>query len=110
MRSVSQQDILAHAHRANIFILVVEDESLLRMDAVHIVEAAGYAAFEAASAAQAIALLERRDGIKAVFSDIHSIGEPNGLKLAHIIRERWPPVGLVLSSGWSAPAAGDLPI
>lgn len=91
-------------------VLVIEDEPLLRLDALHIIETAGYATLQASSAAEAVAFLEQRDDIKAVFSDIQIMGEPDGLRLAHIVRERWPPTGLVLTSGWSTPTPDQMPV
>jgi CheY-like chemotaxis protein len=33
----------------------------------------------------------------------------DGLRLAAIIRSRWPPIALVITSGRTAPAAADMP-
>ena len=41
-------------------VLIVEDETLIRMDAVEMVVAAGYEVLEAANADQAIEILEAR--------------------------------------------------
>jgi CheY-like chemotaxis protein len=90
-------------------VLVVEDEALIRMSAALMVEDAGYAALEAAGADEAIALLEARDDIRAVFTDINMTGSIDGWKLAHAIRERWPPVHLLVTSGKGMPAGELLP-
>lgn len=47
-------------------ILVVEDESLIRMDLVHTLEEMGFAVLEASSADEAIAILEMEPAIVAV--------------------------------------------
>ena len=80
-------------------VLVVEDEPLQRMMAVDLVEDAGCAALEAASAAQAIALLETRPEIRVVFTDIDLPPGHDGMWLADCVRRRWPPVGLLVTSG-----------
>ena len=48
------------------FVLVVEDEPLLRMLAVAVVEGAGFAVIEAWNADEAVHILERRDDIAIV--------------------------------------------
>jgi two-component system, response regulator PdtaR len=80
-------------------VLVVEDESLVRMNAVSLLEEAGFGVLEAGSADEAIALLESRSDIRIVFTDINMPGSMDGLRLAHAIRNRWPPIELVLTSG-----------
>jgi CheY-like chemotaxis protein len=90
-------------------ILIVEDESLPRIDAVEFAEASGYAVVEAANADEAIRILESRNDIRIVFTDIHMPGSMYGLKLAQAVRERWPPIKLVVTSGQTRPSPGDLP-
>lgn len=92
-----------------IVVLVVEDEAIIRMNAVAIIEDAGYDVFEASNADDAIFLLETRPGIGVVFSDIEMPGSMDGLKLIHAVRERWPPVVLILASGRFSPQAADMP-
>lgn len=74
-----------------IVVLVVEDEPIIRMNAVAMIEDAGYDVIEAANADDAILLLETRPDIRVVFSDIEMPGSMDGLKLIHAVRERWPP-------------------
>jgi len=80
-------------------VLIVEDEILVRLTAVFLLEEAGFATLEAGSADEAIKLLEARKDIQVVFTDINMPGSMDGLRLAHSIRHRWPPVQLVLTSG-----------
>ena len=82
-----------------VYVLVVEDDFLNRLHAVNLVEDAGYIAVEASNADEAIAILEARKDIRIVFTDIDMPGSMDGLKLAHAIRERWPPIELILTSG-----------
>lgn len=80
-------------------VLVVEDEPLLRMMAVDLVEDAGFEAIEAANADEAIKILECRSDIRVVFTDIDMPGSMDGLLLAAAVRDRWPPIEIILTSG-----------
>lgn len=82
-----------------VYVLVVEDEFLSRLHAVNLVEDAGYIAVEASNADEAITILEARKDIRIVFTDIDMPGSMDGLKLAHVIRHRWPLIELILTSG-----------
>lgn len=90
-------------------ILVVEDEDLLREAAVALAEDAGFKAVAAASADEALAILEARADVRLVFTDIQLPGSMDGLKLAHAVRDRWPPVELILTSGRRRLRPDDLP-
>lgn len=91
-------------------VLIVEDDALLRMLAVEIVEEAGFMAIEAADADEAITLLECRSDIALLLTDIDMPGSMNGLKLAHAVRNRWPPVKILVVSGRVRPRPSDLPL
>jgi two-component system, response regulator PdtaR len=90
-------------------VLVVEDEPLVRLAAVDIVESAGLRALEASNAEEAIAILEASPDIRVVFTDVNMPGSMDGVKLAHYIRDRWPPIQLVVASGQAIIAESDLP-
>jgi CheY-like chemotaxis protein len=89
-------------------ILIVEDELLIRMHAVEMIEEA-FEVVEAASAEEAIAILEARLDIRVVFTDIQMPGSMDGLKLAAAVRDRWPPIKIVATSGHVKIGADDLP-
>jgi two-component system, response regulator PdtaR len=82
----------------SVAILVVEDEPLLRMVALDMVEEAGFAAYEAGNADEALDLLETRDNIGLLFTDINMPGSMDGLALGHLVRERWPWIRLAITS------------
>jgi CheY-like chemotaxis protein len=90
-------------------VLVIEDEPLLRIDAVQTLKEAGYSTLEAGNADDAIVLLETREDIRVVFTDIQMPGSMDGLKLSWAIRDRWPPIELIITSGQKIPAAEDMP-
>lgn len=91
-------------------VLVVEDEALLRMLAVEVVEEAGFLAIEARDADEAVALLESRTDIILLFTDLNMPGSMDGLKLAHTVRDRWPPIKILLVSGQQRLQPSDLPL
>jgi CheY-like chemotaxis protein len=91
------------------YVLVVEDEFFSRFHAVNLVEAAGYRAIEASNADEAIAILEARKDIRIVFTDIDMPGSMDGLKLARAVRDRWPPIELILTSGHLDVPESDIP-
>jgi len=92
-----------------IAVLVVEDEMLLRMRAVDMVEDAGFTPVEAVDADEAVAILESRSDIALLFTDIQMPGSMDGLRLAHAVRQRWPPIKIILVSGQLRPASIDIP-
>src|ERR1700738_5539437 len=80
-------------------VLVVEDENLIRLSALDMVEEAGFEAIAATDADEAIRILESRNDIRAVFTDVHMPGSMDGLRLARVVRNRWPPVALRPAEG-----------
>jgi two-component system, response regulator PdtaR len=99
--------MISEAKRA--VILIVEDELLIRLNAVEMIEEAGFEVVEAASADEAIAILEGRLDITVVFTDIQMPGSMDGLKLAAAVRDRWPPIMIVATSGRVKLGPDDLP-
>jgi CheY-like chemotaxis protein len=90
-------------------VLVVEDEFLIRMHAAQMIEEAGFDVVEASNADEAVAILEARLDIAVVFTDIQMPGSMDGLKLARAVRNRWPPIHIVATSGLVDVRTGDLP-
>jgi CheY-like chemotaxis protein len=90
-------------------VLVVEDEPLIRLDAIEMLRGAGFRVIDAANADEAIAILEARRDIRAVVTDIQMPGSMDGLKLAATIHDRWPPIALIVTSGRKSMQEKDLP-
>ncbi|KJC41628.1 response regulator [Bradyrhizobium sp. LTSP857] len=90
-------------------VLIVEDEFLIRMDAVDMIRSAGFEAIEANNADEAIAILEHRSDITVVFTDVQMPGSMDGLKLAAAVRGRWPPVKIIATSGMARVDQVNLP-
>jgi CheY-like chemotaxis protein len=90
-------------------VLVVEDEVLLRMDAAEVIQSAGFDVLEARSADEAISILEQRNDIRLIFTDINMPGSMDGVKLAHFVKNRWPPIKIIATSGHAKIDANELP-
>jgi DNA-binding NtrC family response regulator len=94
---------------ARLTVLVVEDETLVRMFASDFLDEAGFKVFEAVNGDEAIAVLQARPDVQVVVTDVELTGSINGFELAVAIRERWPGVGVIVTSGRQRPAPDDLP-
>jgi CheY-like chemotaxis protein len=90
-------------------ILVVEDEFLLRINATDMLSDAGFDPIEAANADEAIEILDARSDIRLIFTDIQMPGTMDGQKLASMVRDRWPPIAIILTSGRVGVANSELP-
>jgi two-component system, response regulator PdtaR len=90
-------------------VLVVEDHPLVRMSVLEVIVEAGFETLEASSAAEAIRILEARPDIHLLFTDAEMPGTMDGLELAHYIRNRWPPVKLIVVSGKLVIDSQELP-
>jgi two-component system, response regulator PdtaR len=95
--------------KSKIVVLVVEDDFLIRMNAADTVRDFGFDVAEAADADEAIKALEDNPDIAVVFTDIQMPGSMDGLRLASVVRNRWPPVALLVTSGQVSPHVSDLP-
>lgn len=90
-------------------ILIVEDEVFIRHDLLDFFEDRGFRVFEAANADEAIAVLAANATIQIVLTDVQMPGSMDGLRLAHYIRDRYPPTVLVIASGAAKLTDSDLP-
>jgi len=90
-------------------ILLVEDEFLVRMALIDQLQDAGYEVIEAATAVDAWAALEARPDVRLIFTDIYMPGDTDGLAFAREVRQRLPDIGIIVTSGRSAPEQSELP-
>lgn len=95
--------------KAKAIILVVEDDAIIRMGALDLIERAGFGALQASSADEAIKILEARRDIHLVFTDVEMPGTMDGIRLSHYIRDRWPPIKLIVASGRTIVEQSSLP-
>ena len=84
---------------AVIVVLLVEDELLVRDVATAVLEEAGYVVIAADGPKAALLELETGQRIDLMFTDLHMPGGVDGLQLASLVRDRWPQIGLLLTSG-----------
>lgn len=90
-------------------ILVVEDDPLVRIISADLLENEGFDIVVAADASEAIDVLERRTDIRAIFTDIDMPGSIDRLMLASVVRDRWPPIAIFVTSGKAPERADALP-
>lgn len=91
-------------------VLIVEDEPWTRLSAAAMIEDAGYDILEAVGADEAIRILEGRIDVGFVFTDVEMPGSMDGLKLAFAVRDRWPFINIVVTSGHRHLSENDLPL
>jgi len=90
-------------------VLIVEDEPIILLSASDMVEEAGFQPILARNAQEAIDILESRDDIRIIFTDIDMPGSMDGMKLAAAVRNRWPPIEIIVTSGHKNISQSDLP-
>ena len=90
-------------------ILVVDDDATLASEVAEFLRRRGFEVVDVHSGVAAVACLETRD-FAAVFSDIDMPGHPNGIGLAHWVRERRPATRMILTSGAYPWICADSPI
>jgi CheY-like chemotaxis protein len=83
-------------------VLVVEDNPALRRVVVLQLTTLGYRIREVENAAAALAILESNEPVDLLFADVVMPGKLDGYDLARIVRERWPRIKVVLTSGFPA--------
>src|ERR1044072_5310965 len=90
-------------------VLVVEDDAIPRLAAAFMLEDAGFEPIEAFDTDHAIKILESRNDIRLVFTDIDMPGSMDGMKLAAAVRDRWPPIKIIIASGHVVVAEAHIP-
>jgi two-component system, response regulator PdtaR len=90
-------------------ILTVEDEFLISEYLGHVLEEAGYDVISTSNADEAIAVLESRNDIRVISTDVNIPGPMNGLKLAAAVRGRWPPTKIIVATGKDRPDEDQMP-
>lgn len=92
-----------------VVVLVVEDEAMIRMGIVGLMKDDGFEVLEAASAIEAIAILADNTAIRMMFTDIDMPPGMDGLGLAAAVRDRWPLVQIIVTSGRRTVETSDMP-
>ena len=87
----------------NALIVVVDDDVFERMGASDMFSDAGYRVLEAGNADEALQFFETNADIKLLFTDVSMPGSMSGSDLARQVAERWPKIGIIVTSGRPRP-------
>jgi PAS domain S-box-containing protein len=82
-------------------VLLVEDNLEVQETVGMLLDQLGYRVFRARSAATALQLLQAGEAVDLVFSDIIMPGELDGMALARQVKEEYPDIAVLLTSGYA---------
>jgi PAS domain S-box-containing protein len=82
-------------------VLLVEDNLEVQETVGMLLNQLGYRVFRARSAATALQLLQAGEAVDLVFSDIIMPGELDGMALARQVKEEYPDIAVLLTSGYA---------
>lgn len=92
------------------YALIVDDNFLIRMEAMEILEQAGFQVFDVEHSDAALELLEARHAeISLLFTDVQMPGKLDGFALARSVAAAWPHISIVVASGHVKPEPGMMP-
>ncbi|GJD31415.1 C4-dicarboxylate transport transcriptional regulatory protein DctD [Methylobacterium adhaesivum] len=91
-------------------VLLVEDDGLLLMEAADTLADAGFTVLEAPHADKALTVLENRDDVGVLMTDVDMPrGSMDGFALARLVAHRWPDIPVLVVSGMGTPGPNDMP-
>lgn len=82
-----------------LMILIAEDDALQRLNLEAALEDGGFTVVATADGDEALRVLQTRSDIRALISDVQMPGSLNGIELMWVVRDRWPPIKIILTSG-----------
>lgn len=92
------------------FVLVAEDEDMVRLVIVQALLDEGFEVMEAEHAEAALAVLESHaHRIHVLFTDVQMAGTMDGLGLAHHCARHWPRIGVLITSALPLPDRAEVP-
>jgi PAS domain S-box-containing protein len=97
--STVQQAAFESAEGGSETLLVVEDNAAMRRVLVRQLAGLGYKVLQVENAAAALELLAQ-EPVDLLLTDVVMAGGMDGLELARYVRERWPGLKIILSSGF----------
>jgi CheY-like chemotaxis protein len=101
-RPLSETSIAAaEPPRGGETVLLVEDNLEVEKTVGMLLDQLGYRVFRARSAAAALQLLQSGEAVDLVFSDIIMPGELDGMALARRVKEEYPDIAVLLTSGYA---------
>lgn len=80
-------------------ILLVEDEWLIRTIMAEELIEAGFDVTSVETGDEAMDLLTEEPGFKILVTDIHMPGKTDGITLARVVRERYPNIPIIYTTG-----------
>ena len=93
------------------FAVVVDDDTLILMNASDILSDAGFRTLEASNGDQAMEIIEDKgESIVLLFTDVEMPGQTDGFALARHVAQHWPDIEIVVASGRVKPDPGDMPV
>jgi len=84
-------------------VLVVEDNSLVRIVIANFLESAGFMVIQAADGAAALVVLASGADFNILFTDVQMPGPIDGVGVAERVREQHPGMPIVVTSGHGVP-------
>lgn len=81
-------------------ILLVEDDLFVRDSATRMLADSGFEVVAVSSADEALALLKRDAAFELLFTDVVMPGSLNGMRLAELVKQDFPHIQLLLTSGY----------
>jgi CheY-like chemotaxis protein len=90
-------------------VLVVDDEVLVQLELSDWLKELGLTVFTADNADEAVEVLELHPEIDLLLTDIRMPGSMDGIRLAHYVAGRWPPVKIIVLSGNLETVLSELP-
>jgi CheY-like chemotaxis protein len=86
-------------------VLVVEDNSLVRIIIADFLESAGFMVIQAVDGAAALVVLASGADFHVLFTDVQMPGPIDGVGVAMRVRQQRPGMPIVVTSGHGVPAA-----
>jgi two-component system, response regulator PdtaR len=93
--------------QADVTVLVVDDEVLLRLSIADCLREEGFAVIEAANADEAIAILRTAVSVDVVLTDVTMPGRMDGVGLARFIEAHRPDAKVIVTSGTQVAAPAE---
>jgi CheY-like chemotaxis protein len=93
-----------------ITVLLVEDELIVQRDLVEWLSENDLVVLTAETADEAIKLLNSHTEIDVLLTDIEMPGSMDGIRLAHFVKKRWPPIKIIVLSGRFHTQLSELPL
>jgi PAS domain S-box-containing protein len=99
--TVEETSAVPLVHGRGETVLVVEDNAALRRVVMRQLGELGYRVLDAENAAEGLRLMEK-ESIDLLLTDVVMPGGTDGRELARRVRQRWPSLKVVFTSGFSA--------